>query len=452
MKLERVLIVTENASMQMGGEGSLPLYYFKLMRSRGIRAYIVCHARVREELKRTLAPNEFQDIFFVEDSGLQHSICNAGRLFPPRVQDLILGQLIHLLSQIQIRTLAKRLIQDLDLQIILEPSPITPKGPSFMYDMGVPVVIGPMCGGLEFPPAFRYMDSRFSRLFVQLGRAVSNGLNWLIPGKVNAEALIVANPRTAAALPVGCKGKIYEVIESGVDLDLWFPTVPKDDCTPGNADRPEERPTRFIFSGRFVDWKGIQFLIEAFQQVAQECDAVLELVGDGELRPSLEAYVQDAGIAHAVKFHGWKSRAETAALVRECDVFVMPSLRECGGTAILEAMAMGLPIVATDWAGPAIYVSPECGFKVPAESPKSFTKGLQLAMLSLARSPELRQQMGMAAQYRVKTQYFDWHSKVDRVIEILEETLEDDSEPKSSLDYSNGIVMLTPPETSSKSL
>ena len=425
MKLERVLIVTENASMQMGGEASLPLYYFKLMRSRHIKTYMICHARVRAELKKLLSPDAFKDIYFVEDTWLQRMLFKWSQVAPPRIQDFVLGQLIHIISQVQIRAIAKQIVRENDLQIILEPSPITPKGLSFMYNMGVPVVIGPMCGGLEFPPAFRYMDSQFSRLSVRLGRALSNLLNQLVPGKRKAESLIVANPRTAAALPIGCKGKLYEVIESGVDLDIWTHTS-RNSALRDNRAGVVNAPARFVFSGRFVDWKGVQFLIEAFQSVIQQCDAVLELVGDGELRPSLQAYVQEAGIAHAVRFHGWMSRVDSAALVRTCDVFVMPSLRECGGTAILEAMAMGLPIVATDWAGPGIYVSSDCGFKVSPASREQFTQELATAMVKLARSPELRNQMGIAAQKRVRTHYFDWNSKVDRVIEILEETLNRD--------------------------
>jgi glycosyltransferase involved in cell wall biosynthesis len=55
-------------------------------------------------------------------------------------------------------------------------------------------------------------------------------------------------------------------------------------------------------------------------------------------------------------------------ILRDSDVFVMPSLRECGGTAILEAMALGKPVVTTDWGGPADYVTPECGLLVSPTS------------------------------------------------------------------------------------
>ncbi|NJN87372.1 MAG: glycosyltransferase family 4 protein [Leptolyngbyaceae cyanobacterium SL_7_1] len=106
-----------------------------------------------------------------------------------------------------------------------------------------------------------------------------------------------------------------------------------------------------------------------------------------------------------------------------CDVFVMPSLRECGGTAILEAMAIGLPVIATNWAGPANYVSTDCGILVEPTSKASFINGLAEAMIRLAASPELRHNMGKVGIEQVKHRYLDWNSKVDRLLDIFRETI-----------------------------
>ena len=413
----RILMVVENISRRMGGESGKSFYYLRLLQERNIEVRAICHGRVREELCQEFAqdPEQFQKIHFIDDTWYQALIWWVGKIFPYRIYDLIFNQFIHWITQYQARKLAKKLVAEHDIDLIFEPAPITPKGLSFMYNMGVPVVIGPLSGGLEFPPAFRYMDSKFSRLSIDASRFFSNILHQLVPGKLQADVLIVANKQTTDALPKGCQGKLYPMIESGVDLDLCQPRKPR-------QPQPDEI-VRFIYVGRFVDWKGVEFLVEAFQHVINHSNALLELVGDGPLQQRLERRVEQLGIQNHVKFHGWQPRAKVVQYLRECDVFVMPSLREAGGNSILEAMAIGLPVIVANWAGPSQMVDSSCGIRVDPTSPKEFTEGLTNAMIDLAKSPQLRDQMGEAAKKRVRMNYFDWNSKCDRIVEIFAETI-----------------------------
>jgi glycosyltransferase involved in cell wall biosynthesis len=109
--------------------------------------------------------------------------------------------------------------------------------------------------------------------------------------------------------------------------------------------------------------------------------------------------------------------------MRQADVFVLPSLREVGGIVLLEAMAVGLPVIATDWGGPAIHVTDSTGIRVAPTSREDFIRGLADAMVRLADSPELRQQMGHAGLERVRTNLYDWNQKTDRLLEIYAELI-----------------------------
>jgi glycosyltransferase involved in cell wall biosynthesis len=411
----RVLIVTENASLQMSGETSVPYYYFNHLQSRNVEVWMICHARVRNELGESLPSDLFEKIRFVEDNRLQAMLWRVGKWFPYRIEDLIFGQFVHIVTQIQARKLAQQLIKELKIQLLFEPTPITPKGLSFMYNMGIPVVIGPLCGGLDLPPAFRYMDSRFTQFSIAAGRYLAWIAHQLVPGKLKADVLLVGNQRTAKVLPSGYQGKVYEVVESGVDLARW---EPKQYPSP----QPKQ-PVRFVFCGRLVDWKGTQFLVEAFKPVADKTDSVLEIIGDGELLESIQAQVATLGIQERVKFHGRLPLDRCMELITNCDVYMMPSLRECGGLALLETMAIGLPVIATNWAGPGEYLNQACSILVDPTTKEAFINGLTSAMLRMAESPELRRQLGEGGQQRVKTNYFDWDSKVDRVLEIFKEIL-----------------------------
>jgi glycosyltransferase involved in cell wall biosynthesis len=184
----------------------------------------------------------------------------------------------------------------------------------------------------------------------------------------------------------------------------------------------------FIFLGRLIDLKAVDLLLEAFAAVVAQTDAVLEIIGDGDLRGELEAQTARLGIDSSVVFSGWLSQEQCAIKLQQADALVLPSLREGGGAVVMEAMAVGLPVIATNWGGPADYLNSSCGILVEPASKEGFVKGLTDAMLKLAQSPELRQSMGCAGRERVR-QHFDWERKVDRILEIYQQTI--DACPKS---------------------
>jgi glycosyltransferase involved in cell wall biosynthesis len=283
-----------------------------------------------------------------------------------------------------------------------------------MYDIGAPVVIGPLCGGMNFPPAFADMDSRITRGSVSLGRSLSQLANQLIPGKLRASLLLAANESTVRALPTGHRGRVVRLFESGVDLDLWKPA--------GELSDRIDNTVRFVFSGRFVDWKGVEYLVRAFAKAAaREPRCRLDLIGGGEQEGIIRSLIKQHQLSESVRLHGWLSRPDAANIVRSGDVFVMPSLRECGGTAILEAMALGKPVITTNWGGPADYVNATCGVLVDPNSKDGFVDGLAEAMVTLARTPDLRKELGEGGKLRVRQDFLDWNSKADKMLSILKD-------------------------------
>jgi glycosyltransferase involved in cell wall biosynthesis len=292
-----------------------------------------------------------------------------------------------------------------------------------MYGLGVPVVIGPMNGGMEYPPAFRRMQSPADRIGIAIGRRVANLMNGLIPGKREATILMVANERTRAALPTGTRGQLKTIVENGVDLNLWMaPMLASPDLRPSH--------TRFAYVGRLVDWKAIDKLLMAFKRATAAAEMKLVIMGDGVERENLENIARnldllskDCNHSGTVSFLGWMSQAACAAQLQKCDVLVLPSLLECGGAVVLEAMAMGIPVIATAWGGPADYLDPSCGILVEPTSADDFVANLATALIRLAKNPDERVTMGKAGRRKV-IEEFDWETKVDRMLGIYREAVE----------------------------
>ena len=410
----RVVIVAEHASAKFGGEAFLPLNYFRLLRSRQIETWLVSHMRTQIELE-ALFPDAIDHMHFVADTWVHRALYHSGKLLPRRVAESTTGLLLHLYTEVTQRRMVRQLVKKDQIDIVHQPIPVSPKQPSLMFDLGAPVVIGPMNGGIEYPSAFQDRQSRWVLRFVTLGRAAANGFNRLLPGKLKAQTLLVANQRTRDALPAGTQGTVVDLVENGVDLAVWRSDLA---CA-----KPAKSPIKFVYVGRLVDWKAIDLLLEAFQPVATKTGAMLELIGDGALRQELIDQSASLGLADHMLFSGWLSQPDCARKLQQSDVFVLPSLLECGGAVVLEAMAMGLPVVATNWGGPVDYVNASCGILVNPTSQATFVADLTAAMLQLAASPELRSQMGQAGQQRI-VDHFDWERKVDRLLEIYQQTIE----------------------------
>lgn len=153
--------------------------------------------------------------------------------------------------------------------------------------------------------------------------------------------------------------------------------------------------TRIIGTVGRLNWTKDQLgLIRAFRQVhAQHADTALVLIGDGELRASLQQGAIDEGVADRVHFLG--DRSDVRDLLQGLDLFVLSSLSEGYSMALLEASAVALPIVATQVGGNGEIVRDGVsGCLVPAGDPDALAQ----AMLGLLRNPQRATALGQAAR------------------------------------------------------
>ena len=111
------------------------------------------------------------------------------------------------ITQRMLRREAARLIGEGRVDLVHQPIPVSPRAPSTICGLGVPVVMGPLNGGMDFPPAFRNYDGAVLRLVYGLGRRLSGLGHLLADGKLRADALLVANLRTARACRRGSAGR-----------------------------------------------------------------------------------------------------------------------------------------------------------------------------------------------------------------------------------------------------
>jgi len=419
----RVLIIAENASAKFGGEAALPLHYYRELRARGTAAWLLTHARTRPELAEVFPGDS--NIVYVEDSAWHRLLWRLGRHLPAQVRYLTTEFLSRISTQLEQRRIARRLILEHQVEVVHQPIPVSPREPSLLYGLGCPVVIGPMNGGMNYPPAFAGYEGRAGRLLLSWGRASAAALNFLMPGKRLAALLLVANERTRQALPAGTCPRVEELVENGVDLSLW--TAAQGSST---ARAEENGCTTFIFMGRLISLKCVDLLLRAFAAARDKAPMRLWILGDGPERARLEQLAadlglrqggaDDVGVAH---FAGWLPQASCLQWLREADCLVLPSVRECGGAVVLEAMALAKPVIAAAWGGPLDYLDPSCGVLVPVTSSGDLVAAIEAAMVRLSASAMLRRCLGEAAAAKVQAEY-NWKTKADRIVELYAQALQ----------------------------
>lgn len=406
----KVVIVADNASARFGGEAFLPLNYFRLLLKRGYPVRLIAHQRNAEELL-AMPDCDPGRMHFVPDTRWHKMAWSVFGRLPEPFPWLLGGSLLNWLNRLHQRRIIRRLVAAGEAQVIHQPTPVSPLWPTSLHRFGLPLVLGPMNGGMDYPPGYEDYEQKGVRAAILGGRRLALTLNRLMPGKHRAAALLVANDRTRRALPDPDHPRIDTLIENGIDFSRWRAPGTDRPATPAGK-------LRLVFVGRFVKLKAIDITLRAIARARDSgADVTLDLLGDGEERGSLQALATELGIADSVVFHGFQPQERCAEIMGRSDALILNSLRECGGAVVLEAMAMGLPVIASAWGGPLDYLDDQSGILVHPAPRADFAERLAQAIVTLADDPDLRLRLGRTGQVTAKSR-FDWETKVDRMIEI----------------------------------
>ena len=379
-----IVLVAPNLSRTMGGEALKALQIHQELRALGVRVYQVAHARVAREMARDFPD---LDIAYVPDGPMQIALNRMKQ-----------QGLLSLLNSWQLTRLARRVARDQGADLVHFTSPISPVLPYFAVP-GRSVVIGPINGAIYHPPAFADRETKGKWIGQQIQRPMQAVLGALFPARRAAMLLVAGGERTAKALEMaGCsRTRMVKTLDSGI---------------PGTI---EARPRlthqglnhRFVFAGRLVRYKGCDLAIRAIAKSAS--GAMLDVIGDGEERQSLEQLVDALGVRDRVRFLGWVGAGEPMfEALRAYRAFVMPTLAEANGIGVQEAMMLGLPVLAVNWGGPAELLTAETGILIEPDSEAGVVDRLSTEIDRLADDPAAADALSAAARDDAVRRGFTW--------------------------------------------
>jgi glycosyltransferase involved in cell wall biosynthesis len=275
--------------------------------------------------------------------------------------------------------------------------------PGFWWNCGRPVVLGPLGGGQICPWQFVVT---FGRRFIpeamrSLSVMGSAGLPHLHASFRAAALILTANADTSRRIPARHRAKVRSLLETGIPRELVRPP----------AARPADGCVRIIWVSRLEKIKGIPLALRAFAQaVAEEKSLRLTLVGSGPEGDGARRLAQELGVAELITWSGAVPKPQIPDLLARHDAFLFTSLRDTSGNVLLEAMAAGLPAVTLLHHGAAEIATDATALRVPVRGRAQTATDVAAALVKLARSAELRRQLGQAAVARVLETYV-WDRK-----------------------------------------
>lgn len=300
--------------------------------------------------------------------------------------------------------------------------PMSPTTPSYLAGrlrrIGVPLIVGPLNGGLPWPGGFNDRQLREREVLSRV-----RGAFRLLPGyrsiRRHAGAILAGSQYTLGELPAYARPQTMYLPENGIDVRRFDK----------RRTRRAAVPLRGAFVGRLVPYKCADLLLRAAADRLRDGGLRLDIVGDGPDRHLLRALVERLGVRDAVTFHGAVPHRKVQDILVECDFLACPSIREFGGGVVLEAMAVGVTPIVADYGGPAELVDDRTGLRVPFGDADSLVDGFRRTIDGVIADPARLDRLGAAAVARVAS-HFTWDRKAEQLVDVYRWTMEGGVKPE----------------------
>lgn len=285
----------------------------------------------------------------------------------------------------------------------------------------VPYVRGPGGGAHRTPKGFQG-EYPFTGQFWEKVRSIGQWLfrhdPFFMIGQRRARAILVCTRESIAQLHKHRAGKVQLFPVSGISSkDLQRPSFNKP------SEKSKESRFQVLTAGSLIRVKGFGLAIKAFKEFSDKHPGTqFDIIGSGPEEPRLRSIAQKLNLSDKVKFRQEIPRDALLSEMSSHDVFLFPSLRDGGGTVVVEAMASGVPVVCLDTGGPGTHITEECGVKIAPSSPAQAAQELAVALERLYLDDGLRHRLGEAGRERAE-QLYQWEKLGDRLMQIYRDAV-----------------------------
>ena len=298
---------------------------------------------------------------------------------------------------------AVNLSKDIDIDVCHHVSIADFRVAGKLWKIGKPFIFGPVGGGQETPECLsEYIIGHEKEEMI---RTFLNRIMTSLPSYKSAirhaSIIFSSNDETTNCF--------YSLLKEGEHMKVVQLT---ELCISDNY--LEERSTlehlaknsvHIIVSGRLIYRKGLSLLLDAISKVKTHKSFEVQIYGEGDQKEELEKKSRLLGIESKVTFYGKVSYDEMQKKYREADIYILPSLRESTGTAVFEAMANYLPVIALKQNGVKYIVEDDSGILIPIQDKHQIIQDMANAIDKLVENRDLRIELGKNGYQKIKEKY-----------------------------------------------
>lgn len=277
---------------------------------------------------------------------------------------------------------------------------------SLMYKLGIPFIFGPAGGGQKAPLAFKkyFLNAwtteerreKVSKWLLKYNPACKKML-------IEADTVFVSNPDTANMVETVRKKPVVTTLDAALTNDFFSEKIIKKIPISGHL--------KLLWTGRFLTRKGLILLLDVMNELKDNPNITLTVVGDGEVRSDFLKKILENQLKSTVIWKGSVPYEQVKEYYKTHDVFIFTSLRDSCPAQLLEAMAYSMPVITLDLHGQAIIVNDKTGIKCDCINPEQTMHQLKQAILTFYNNPQLIEEKGKAAYLFAREQ--TWDKRID---------------------------------------
>lgn len=281
--------------------------------------------------------------------------------------------------------------------------------PGYLWKLNIPFIFGPVGGAQETPACLTDYIKGHERS--EKFRALMNRVLTMLPNYKkalsHADLIFCSNEETEEVIKKKIdyvdQGKVHRLTELGINDDYLRERK--------NLLHNDLHEVHVLISGRLIYRKGIELFLDAVNRLDTNRPYIVDIYGEGDQKQFLKEKVRAYKLENQVIFHGNIPFAEMQEQYKKADIYCLPSLRETTGTAVFEAMANKLPIVALNQNGVKDIAQNDCGILVDICSKEQVITDLAIALKTLIENNSMRRIMGENGFRKIQNHY-TWSQRV----------------------------------------
>lgn len=289
--------------------------------------------------------------------------------------------------------------------------------PTFLPFFNIPFIWGPLGGGDCVPKSF-LKTLPFKDCVVQSSRYLLKATSFLnplivIPSK-KAVAILARTDDSALTIPKKYRYKVEVILETAMSDDIF-----------NLKKRKHSEKTELIYTGRLVPIKNVCSIVMAMNLIPPKYNVHLTIIGKGPEKEKIHNLIQDSNLSDRVSMLEEIPRAQVLDKLTEADIYLFPSLHEGGSWALMEAMAIGLPVICLDCTGMHTITTNDSAIRIKPNGLKDFIEKVSENVCLLIDNPAKKDLVGQSARKRIE-EHFKWEDKgifIEKLLSRLDDSI-----------------------------